>query len=154
MVLCNLPPIAVRLAFRAWRAARALAAQQLYILPKGRACRPLGSIPPLSAHLLRRFAALKSVSLAHVTGLASSAWAARSISVFSSADRGIFMLSVLRSFGAFGGLPRVSMMINIPIKSAASTVAPIIFYGYNKYEQRKPSVALAHYRGPPQPAFA
>src|ERR1700741_133457 len=38
--------------------------------------RPLGSIPPLSAHFLRRLAALKRVSLAHVTGLGSSASAA------------------------------------------------------------------------------
>lgn len=31
-----------------------------------------GSTPPLSAYLLRRFAARSSVSLAHVTGFASS----------------------------------------------------------------------------------
>jgi hypothetical protein len=94
--------------------------------------------PALRFHLLRRFAALNKVSLAHVTGLASSASAALSISAFSTSESGSFMDSVRRSSGAFGGLPRLfSMKINIPIKIVVSTIAKPIIYGYDKYSQRK-----------------
>jgi hypothetical protein len=47
--------------------------QRLYKPPKGSALARMGSEPLLSAYLLRRFAALRSMSPAHVTGLASFA---------------------------------------------------------------------------------
>jgi hypothetical protein len=113
-------------------------AHQSYKLAKGTVQNGLSSILPLSAHLpLRRLAALMSTSLAHVTGLASSDCAARSMASFSSAERGSFMDSVLRSSGAFGGLPRFSINIKIPIKIMASTLAPHNNYGYNKSRQNK-----------------
>jgi hypothetical protein len=97
-----------------------------------------GSTPPLSAHLLRRLAALKSVSRAHVTGLASSDSAADSICFFSASVIGISIMAVLRSLGFLGGLPRlVSIQINISIKNSASTLVMQISYLYNKYSQRK-----------------
>jgi hypothetical protein len=42
-----------------------------------------------------------------VTGFALRARAAVSINSFSTSASGIFMLAVLRSSGAFGGLPRM-----------------------------------------------
>lgn len=100
----------------------------------------LGSIPPLSAHLLpRRLAALKSVSLAHVTGLASSTSAAASICCFSASVIGISMAAVLRSLAGLGGLPirLFPMPLNIYKKSMASTLAMQTYYLYNKCRQRK-----------------
>ena len=98
-----------------------------------------GSTPPLSAHLLRRLAALSRTSLAHVTGFASSASAAFSIASFSPDESGSFIDSVRRSSGAFGGRPirLFSIKLNIPIKSLASTLALLTNYGYDKYSQRK-----------------
>ena len=62
----------------------------------------LGSIPSRSTAHYRRFAARSKTSRAHVTGLASSALAARSMASFSLAVSGNFMLAVLRSAGGFG----------------------------------------------------
>src|SRR5262249_200097 len=73
-------------------------------------------------YLLRLLAALKSVSLAHVTGLAPSDSAADHICSFSSSVIGISILAVLRSLGSLGGLPvrLFSMPLNIMVKSLAS----------------------------------
>ncbi len=101
---------------------------------------PLGSIPPLSAHLLpRRLAALRSTSLAHVTGLASSDSAAACICSRSASVIGISMADVLRSLGFLGGLPirLFSIPLNIYRKSFVSTLALPTNSVYNKYSQRK-----------------
>lgn len=120
----------------------------------GRLLRRSSSILTRSAYL-RRLAALRSTSLAHVTGFASSDSAADMICCFSDSDSGIFISSVRRSPGLLGGLPRfVSMSLNIPIKIVTSSLAIPINYGYDKYSKRKPSEALARDRGPPQLAFA
>ena len=111
--------------------------QRSYKPPKGSAQADGVGTLALRFHLLRRFAALNRTSLAHVTGFASSASAAFSIASFSSAESGSFIDSVRRSSGGFGGRPRVSMNINIPIKIMASTLVPDNNYGYNKYSQRK-----------------
>jgi hypothetical protein len=64
--------------------------------------------------------------------------------------------SVRRSWGAFGGLPRLvfPMPINISMKIVVSSLVLLDYSVYNKSSKRKPSEALARDRGPPQPAFA
>lgn len=117
----------------------------------------LGSIPLLSAHLLlRRLAALKSVSLAHVTGFASSDSAAALICSRSSSVMGICIPSVLRSLGFLGGLPRLfSMRINIYRINPLSTIAMHIKSVHNKTRQRKtPMQSQATATGQLKPAFA
>ena len=60
---------------------------------------------------LRRKAAFRSTSRAHVTGFASPDSAADSTSRFSAAVIGIFIESVRRSIAALGGLPRIRFNI-------------------------------------------
>lgn len=109
--------------------------------PPGRSAQADGIVTPALRYFVpRRFAARNSVSLAHVTGLASSPSAARSMSDFSSAESGSFIDSVLRSSGAFGGRPIFGcffMKLNIPIKYSPSTIETRTNYGYNKSRQRK-----------------
>jgi hypothetical protein len=117
-------------------------AHQSYKLAKGTDQIGLSSILPLSAHLLRRLAALKSNSLAHVTGLASSASAAALICSRSSSVIGICIPAVLRSLGFLGGLPRLfSMRINIYRKNPVSTIAIQNKSVHNKYRQKKTPAA-------------
>src|SRR5262249_5943352 len=107
--------------------------QPPYKRSKGSVQKRMGSEPLLSAYLPRRFAALNSTSLAHVTGLASSDSAAVSTCCFSASVIGMSMADVLRSLGFLGGLPRLfSMPLNISIKIVASTLATLVYSIYNK----------------------
>jgi hypothetical protein len=118
---------------------------------------PLGSIPPLSAHLpLRRFAALSSTSLAHVMGFASSKWAADRICARSPSVNGIRIPAVLRSLGFLGGLPirLFSIPLNIYRKTFASTLVRLTNYVYNKSRQRKTPATCKTLPGQLKPAFA
>lgn len=107
--------------------------------------RPKGSVRTdgvgtlaLRFHLLRRFAALRSTSLAHVTGFTSSDSAAACICCLSSSVIGMSIAAVLRSLGFLGGLPRLlSMPLNIYRKKIVSSLASLINSVYNKYSQRK-----------------
>ena len=105
-------PRALRsIAALAWRAARALAAQQSYTLPEGSVCAD-GIVTPLSAHLrLRRLAALKSTSRAHVDALPA---AAASIAAFSASVSRIGKSTLLRSSGGFCGAPRLAAFFAMP----------------------------------------
>src|SRR4051794_24205476 len=87
--------------------------QRSYKPPKGSAQADGIVTLALRFYLLRRLAALNRTSLAHVTGLASSASAAVCICSRSASVIGISIAAVLRSLGFLGGLPRlVSMPIN------------------------------------------
>jgi hypothetical protein len=97
----------------------------------------LGSTPPLSAHLPRRFAARSRTSLAHVdvswpaAASSSARWASVSLMRNSAA---------LRSFGAKGGRPIFgcfSMTLNVATKYFLSTIAIGTFCCYNKSSRDK-----------------
>jgi len=102
-------------------------------------------LPPRSAYFTpRRLAARNRTSLAHVTGLASSASAAVWICCFSASVSGMSMLAVLRSCGSLGGRPRLlSMPINISMENSPSILDPPTNYIYDKYSNKKPRRNLA-----------
>lgn len=110
----------------------------------------------LRSHLPRRFAALRSTSLAHVTGFASSASAAACICSRSCSVIGISIAAVLRSLGFLGGLPRlISISVNIYRKIPMSTIALPNYSVYNKFRQRKtPMQPWRATLGRAKPAFA